>query len=90
LSDTLAWLAYLAGGGAAFAAVYVLGWRLVPSILVGAVAGLLLWVPLRLMTPREDLNYWFQVDLALNGSFCMIFAGAGAALGSFLRSRRPS
>jgi hypothetical protein len=37
--------------------------------------------------PSDDVNYWFQVDLALNGSFCLIFAAAGAGLAELLKQR---
>ena len=89
MSETLVWLIYLASGAIAFALVRVRGWRITPAIVSGTVISLvLLWLPLHLITPRDETNYWFQVELALNATFCVIFAGAGAAIAYALKSRQ--
>ena len=89
MNETLVWLVYLMSGAVAFALVRLRGWRITPAILSGTVISLLLmWLPLRLLTPRDQANYWFQVDLALNATFCVIFAGAGAAIAYALQARQ--
>ena len=88
MSETLLWLVYLVSGGIAFALVRLRGWKITPAIVSGTVISLvLLWLPLHLLTPRDEANYWFQVELALNATFCVIFAGAGAAIAYALQSR---
>lgn len=88
MSETLVWLVYLASAGIAFALVRVRGWKITPAILSGTVIAMVaLWLPLHQLTPRDETNYWFQVELALNATFCVIFAGAGAAIAYALQSR---
>ena len=88
MSNTLLWLAYLVSGAIAFALVYVQNWRLVPSMILGTAAGLLLSLLVMLAIPKEDASPWFQVELAMNGSLSLIFAGAGAAIAFALRESR--
>ena len=88
MSDKLLWLAYLISGGIAFALVYLKAWRLVPSMVLGTAVGVLLSLLVMLAIPKEDANAWFQVDLAMNGSLALIFAGAGAAVAFALRESR--
>ncbi len=88
MSENLVWLVYLVSGAIAFALVRFRGWKITPAILGGTVISLvMLWLPLHQLTPRDEANYWFQVELALNGTFCVIFAGAGAAIAFALQSR---
>lgn len=86
--DTLLWLAYLVSGAAAFLLVRNKHWRLVGAMLAGTAVGLLLSVIVMLAIPREDPTRWFQVDLAINGSLSLIFAGAGAAIAYAIREGR--
>ena len=88
MSDKLLWLAYLISGGIAFALVYLKAWRLVPAMVLATAAGVLLSLLVMLAVPGEDANAWFQVDLAMNGSLALIFAGAGAAFAFALRESR--
>jgi uncharacterized membrane-anchored protein YitT (DUF2179 family) len=91
LNENLVWLVYLASGAIGFALVRLRGWRITPSMITGTVVAMVaLWLPLHQLTPRDETNYWFQVDLALNASFCAIFAGAGAAIAYWLQSRDSS
>ena len=86
--NILLWLAYLASGAFAFILVYRMSWRLFPSMVAGTAVGLLLSLLVMLAIPREDASPWFQVELTLNGSLGLIFAGAGAALAYALREAR--
>ncbi len=88
MSEIVLWIGYLLGAGAAFAAVYMQRWRLVPSILAGTAVSLVVWVITVLATSSEDRTPWLQVDLAINASLGMIFAGAGAALAYALGASR--
>ena len=88
MSETVLWLGYLLGAGAAFAAVYLQRWRLVPAILGGTAVSLVVWVLTVLATSIDDRTPWLQVDLAINASLGMIFAGAGAALAYALGAAR--
>lgn len=86
MTDTLLWLTYLVSGGIAFALVYLKAWRLVPAMILATAVGVLLALLVMLAIPKEDQNFWFQVDLAMNGSLSMIFAGVGAAIAYALRT----
>ena len=88
MSNTLLWLAYLVSGAIAFALVHLQDWRLVPSMILGTAAGLLLSLLVMLAITKEDSSPWFQVELGMNGSLSLIFAGAGAAIGFALRASR--
>ena len=88
MTDKLLWLVYLVSGAIGFALVYWQGWRLVGAMLAATVAGLILSILVMLAVPREDPTRWLQVDLAMNGSLSLIFAGAGAAIAYALRERR--
>ena len=88
MSETILWLGYLLGAGAAFAAVTMQRWRLVPAILAGTAVSLVVWAITVLATSSEDRTPWLQVDLAINASLGMIFAGAGAALAYALGASR--
>lgn len=86
--NTLLWLTYFVSGGIAFALVYLQGWRLAPAMILATAVGVLLSLVLMLAIPREDAAPWFQVELAMNGSLSMIFAGVGAAIAYALRPSR--
>jgi hypothetical protein len=85
LSDPAFWFLCLVSGAVAFAAVYVKGWRLTAAMIVGAAAGFLLSLLLLWVMPDEQVGHWFDVQLAVNGSVGVIFAGAGAAIGYAMR-----
>jgi hypothetical protein len=88
LIEALSWLAWLVSAAVAFVLVHRQGWRLVGAMVAGTAAGLLLSLLVMLVTPKDDASYWFQVELTVNGSMSLIFAGAGAALGHALRASR--
>lgn len=88
MTDTLLWLTYLVSGGIAFALVYLKAWRLVPAMVLATAIGVLLAMLIMLAVPKEDEAFWFQVELAMNGSLSMIFAGVGAAIAYALRTPR--
>lgn len=87
MTDKILWLVYLVSGAVAFGLVYRLGWKLAVSMLAATVVGVVLALIVMLAVPKEDPNYWFQVDLAMNGSLSLIFAGVGAAIAYALRER---
>ena len=86
--NSLLWLTYFVSGAIAFALVWLKGWRLVPAMVLATAAGVLLSLIIMLVIPREEASPWFQVELAMNGSLSLIFAGAGAAVAYALRSSR--
>ena len=88
MSETLVWLLYVVAGGLAFAAVYVKGWPITWSMLGATVLTTLVWYLAVELGKEENEPTWVNVDLALNASFALIFAGAGAALGMYLRTRK--
>ena len=90
MTNTLLWLTYLASGAIALALVYAKAWRLVPSMIAATAFGTLasLLIMLAIPASEDDENYWFQVDLAMNASMSLIFAGAGGAIGYALREAR--
>jgi hypothetical protein len=88
LSETLVWLLYVLSGVAAFLAVYYTGWRIVPSMLAGALVTAVGWTLLYYVTPLDDRPAWFNVQLALNACLGLIFAGAGAAAAQFVVMKR--
>jgi len=89
LSETLLWLFYLLGAGAAFLAVQRGGLRLVPAILAGTSVTIAGWVLLYALAAGDARPAYWQVDLSLNASFALIFAAAGAALAFAIKSRQP-
>lgn len=86
--NALLWLTYLVSAVIAFYLVLQLGWRLVGAMLAATVVGTVLALLIMLAAPADDASDWFQVELALNGSLSLIFAGAGAALAFALREAR--
>lgn len=87
MTDKLLWLVYLVSGVVAFALVYRLGWKLALSMLAATLVGVVLALIVMLAIPKEDPNYWFQIELVMNGSLSLIFAGVGAAIAYALRER---
>jgi hypothetical protein len=87
LNETILWLLYVVGAGAAFAAVYWLGWKIVPSTLGGTAIATLGWALLYFSTEDDKRPPFWKLDLSMNVSFAMIFAALGAALGYLIVSR---
>jgi uncharacterized membrane protein len=87
LNETLLWLLYLVSAVVAFFAVQKLGWRLVPSMLAGTLLTVLGWLVIYLLTAEDKRPDFWRLDLSLNASFALIFAGAGAALAFAMKSR---
>lgn len=88
MSNIAFWLVAFASTGLAFAGVYKLGWSLVASMIAGTALALILSLPVMALAPAEESSPWFQLELTLNGSVGLIFAGAGAAAAYALRSSR--
>ena len=88
MNETLLWLLYLASGVAGFLAVQKLGWRLVPSMLAGTTVTIVGWGLIFLLTAEDKRPHFWNVDLSLNASFALIFAGAGAAIAFALKKDR--
>lgn len=89
MNEYLLWLLYLVGAAFAFAAVRLRGWRLTLAMLVPAVVGTFAWYLAIELGKEKNEPQWMNVDLALNFSFFLIFAAAGAALAFYLNSRSP-
>ena len=87
MNETLLWLLYIVGGGAAFALVRYRRWPITPSTLVPAVAGTALWYVAVELGKEKNEPAWINVDLAMNFSFFVIFAAVGAGLGMLMRQR---
>jgi membrane associated rhomboid family serine protease len=87
LNETLLWLLYLVSAVVGFLAVHRLGWRLVPSMLAGTLVTVVAWLPIYLLTAEDKRPAFWRLDLSLNASFALIFAGAGAALAFALKDR---
>lgn len=79
MNETILWLLYVVGAVAAYGAVQRLGWRIVPSTILGSVPTLIGWALLYLLTAEDDRPAFWRVDLSLNLSFALIFAACGAA-----------
>ena len=79
MNEALLWLLYLISGAVAFLAVHKLSWRIVPSILGGAFVTAIGWGLLYLVIAEDKRPAFWRLDLSLNVSFAVIFAGAGAA-----------
>ena len=89
MNETLLWLLYLVSAVTAFLTVQKLRWRIVPSMLAGTAVTVVGWALIYVLTSEENRPAFWRVDLSLNASFALIFAGAGAALAFALRSREP-
>jgi len=87
LSETVTWLLYFVSGGLAFAAVRYKRWPITLSMLAAAAATTLIWYVAVQLRKEENEPSWITVETALNASFALIFAGAGAALAMCLRMR---
>jgi len=87
MNETLLWLLYIVGGGLAFAAVRYRNWPITLAILAPSVVGTAIWYLAVELGKEENEPTWINVDLAMNFSFFLIFAGVGAAIGMFLRER---
>lgn len=87
MNEYLLWLLYLVGGGFAFVAVRLWGWRLTSAMLVPALVGTAIWYLVVELGKEENEPAWINVDLALNFSFFLIFAAGGAAAAFYLNSR---
>ena len=87
MNETLLWLLYLVSAVVAFLAVQRLGWRIVPSMLAGTLVTLIGWVLLYLLTADDKRPEFWRLDLSLNASFALIFAGVGAALAFAMKDR---
>jgi uncharacterized membrane protein len=87
LNETLLWLLYLVSAAVAFLTLQKLGWRLVPSMLAGTLVTVLGWLVIYLLTAEDKRPDFWRLDLSLNASFALIFAGAGAALAFAMKSR---
>ena len=87
MNETLLWLLYLVSAAVAFFIVQKLGWRLVPSMLAGTLVTVLGWLVIYLLTAEDKRPDFWRLDLSLNASFALIFAGAGAALAFAMKSR---
>lgn len=80
MNESILWVLYLVSAVAAFAAVQKLGWRIVPAMLGGTLFTMAGWALLYLLSSEEVRPIFWKLDLSLNASFGLIFAGAGAAL----------
>ena len=87
MNETLLWLLYLVSAVVGFLTVQKLDWRLVPAMLAGTLVTVLGWLPIFLLTAEDKRPDFWRLDLSLNASFALIFAGAGAALAFALKSR---
>ena len=87
MNETLLWLLYLVSAVVAFVTVQKLGWRLVPSMFAGTLVTVLGWLVIYLLTVEDKRPDFWRLDLSLNASFALIFAGAGAALAFAMKSR---
>ncbi|NUT00425.1 MAG: hypothetical protein HOP96_05570 [Sphingomonas sp.] len=90
MNETLLWLLYLVSAAVAFLAVQKLAWRIVPSMLVGTLVSIIGWGILFLLTAEDKRPAFWRLDLSLNASFALIFAGAGAALAFAIQNDRVS
>jgi len=87
LNETLLWLLYLVSAVTAFLTVQKRGWRIVPSMLAGTLVTVVGWLLIFALTAEDKRPPFWRLDLSLNASFALIFAGAGAALAFALRQR---
>ena len=89
MTDALLWVAYLLSAAGAFYAVRFQRWPIAPATLAGALITVIGWALLVLTASADEKPAYLTVDLGLNASFGIIFAGAGAALAAFLNTRPP-
>ena len=87
MNETLLWLLYLVSAVVGFLTVQRLGWRLVPAMLVGTLVSIVGWALLFLLTAQDKRPEFWRLDLSLNASFALIFAGAGAAIAFAMKDR---
>lgn len=88
MNETLLWLLYLVSAVVGFLTVQRLDWRLVPAMLVGTLVSIVGWALLFLLTGEDKRPEFWRLDLSLNASFALIFAGAGAALAFAMKDRK--
>ena len=88
MNETQLWLVYAISGGVAFAAIYYWRWRIAMAVLTGGLITTIGWILVFRFTEAEKRPAWVRLDLSLNLTFGLIFAGAGAALGWRLRTHR--
>ena len=84
MSETLLWLLYLLGAALAFGLVARLDFRIAPAMIAGTLVTALGWTALYFATAAEQRPPFWRVDLSLNLSFALIFAGVGAAVGQYV------
>lgn len=87
MNEALLWLLYLVSAAVSFLTVRKLGWRIVPSMFAGTLVTITGWALLYFLTAEDNRPPFWRVDLSLNASFALIFAGAGAALALAMRNR---
>ena len=90
MNETVLWLLYLVSAVTAFLTVQKLGWRIVPSMIAGTAVTVVGWALIFLLTAEDKRPPFWRVDVSLNASFALIFAGAGAALAFALKDRKPT
>ena len=90
MNETLLWLLYLVSAVVAFLAIQKLDWRIVPSILAGTFVSIVGWGLIFALTAEDDRPAFWRLDLSMNASFALIFAGAGAAIAFALKSREAN
>ena len=90
MNETLLWLLYLVSAAVAFFAVQKLGWRIVPSMLAGTVVTMVGWGLIFLLTAEDKRPAFWRLDLSMNASFALIFAGAGAAIAFAMKSSQSA
>ena len=88
MSSIAFWIVCLISGGVGFWMVYARGSRLVTAMILGTATGFVLTLLLLWLMSSKEVGPWFDVQLALNGSVGLIFAGAGAAIGFAMRGTR--
>ena len=88
MNETLLWLLYLVSAVVGFLTVQRLDWRLVPAMRVGTLVSIVGWALLFLLTGEDKRPEFWRLDLSLNASFALIFAGAGAALAFAMKDRK--
>ncbi|MEO5774370.1 MAG: hypothetical protein ABIQ32_09680 [Sphingomicrobium sp.] len=88
MSENLVWLLYLVAGGLAFAAVFHKRWPIALSMVAASTIVTLAWYAAVELGKKENEPAWINVDLAMNASFALIFAGAGAAVAMYVRMKK--
>ena len=88
MNETLLWLLYLVSGVTAFLTVQKLRWRILPSIFAGTFVSIAGWGLMFLLTAEDKRPAFWRLDLSMNASFALIFAGAGAAVAFAMKSRQ--